>query len=109
MLEDYCDNLFIPPTAVLLYELHKPDTDRDVPRITQSVEEIRRCLAYLNEQLGPAEYLGGAQFTLADAGFAPRAILLNRLSVEIDGALPAVVAWIERLKTRPSVRALGLL
>ncbi len=109
VLEDYCDNLFIPPTAVLLYELHKPDGDRDVPRITQSVEEIRRCLAYLNEELGTGEYFGGVQFTLADAAFAPRAVLLNRLSVEINGSLPTVVGWIERLKTRPSVRALGLL
>jgi glutathione S-transferase len=109
LLEDHCDNFFIPPTAVLLYELYKPEAERDAQRIAQSREDIRRSLAFVNEHLGSGEYLGGSQFTLADAAFAPRAILLNRLSVEVDASMHAVSAWIERLKTRPSVQALGLL
>lgn len=109
LLEDYCDTAFMPPTAVLLFELHKPDGERDLQRFEQSREEIRRCMAFMNEQLGSGEYLGGAQFTLADAAFAPRAVLLNRLSVELDPSLETVLAWIERLKARPSVRSLGLL
>jgi glutathione S-transferase len=63
----------------------------------------------LNQQIGSGEYLGGSQFTLADAAFAPRVILLNRMSVELDGSLGPVLNWIERIKARPSVRALGLL
>ena len=109
LLEDHCDNFFIPPTAVLLYELYKPEGERDLQRIDQSREELRRCLAYVEEHLGAGDYIGGSQFTLADAAFAPRAILLNRLSVEIEPSMSGVVAWIERLKARPSVRALGLL
>jgi glutathione S-transferase len=109
LLEDHCDNFFIPPTAVLLYELYKPEGERDGQRIEQSREELRRCLGYVEEYLGAGDYIGGAQFTLADAAFAPRAILLNRLSVEIDTSMSGVLAWIERLKARPSVRALGLL
>ncbi len=109
LLEDYCDTVFIPATAVLLFELHKPEAEREHAKIEQSRDEIHRCLAYLNTHLGGADFLGGAQFTLADAGYAPRVILLNRLSVEVDGSTPAVLAWIERLKVRPSVRGLGLL
>lgn len=109
LLEDYCDNSFMPSTAVLLYELHKPEEERDLQRLEQSRDEIRRCMAFVNEQLGSGEYLGGSQFTLADAAFAPRTILLNRLSVDLDPSLGAALAWIERLKVRPSVRALGLL
>jgi glutathione S-transferase len=109
MLEDFCDERLIPPTAVLLYELHKTEAERSNQRIEQSRDDIRRCLAYVEDALGNADFLGGAQFTLADAAFAPRAILLNRLSVEIDASSAALLGWIERLKTRPSVRALGLL
>ena len=108
MLEDYCDNLFMPPAAILLFELHKAEAERDQQRIEQSRDEIQRCLAYVNHFLGSAEYLGGTQFSLADAGFAPRAVLLNRLSIEVDASLTAVELWIGRLKVRPSVRALEL-
>jgi glutathione S-transferase len=109
LLEDYCDNSFMPPTAVLLYELHKAEEERDQRRIEQSRAEIRQCLMHVNAQFGSGDYLGRSQFTLADAAFAPRAILLNRLSVELDDSLTAVTGWIERLKARPSVRGLGVL
>jgi glutathione S-transferase len=109
LLEDYCDNSFMPHTANLLHELYKPEGERDEARIEISRQEIQRCMAYVNQQLGSNEWLAGSDFTLADASFAPRAILLNRMSVEIDGSLTAVLAWIERLKGRPSIRSLGLL
>jgi glutathione S-transferase len=108
MLEDFCDNAFIPPTSVLLAELRKPENERDAARIQQSHADIRRCLAHLQEQMGTGPYLVGAQFTLADAAFAPRAVLLGRMSVDLDSSLAVAAAWIERLKERPSVRALGL-
>jgi glutathione S-transferase len=109
LLEDYCDNSFMPHTATLLHELYKPDGEKDQARIDQSRQEIQRCMAYMDQQLGGAEFLGGGQFTLADAAFAPRAILLNRMSVELDPSLAGVSSWIERMKTRPSIRTLGLL
>jgi len=109
LLEDFCDNSFTPPTSMLLHELYKPEAERDQQRIAQSHDEIRRCMAHVNHHLGSADYLGGSQFTLADAAFAPRATLLNRMSVELDGSLAAAVSWIERMKARPSVRQLGLL
>ena len=109
LLEDFCDNSFTPPTSVLLHELYKPDGERDQQRVQQSHEDIQKCMMHLNQQIGSGEYLGGSQFTLADAAFAPRVILLNRMSVELDGSLGPVLNWIERIKARPSVRALGLL
>jgi glutathione S-transferase len=109
LLEDFCDNSFTPPTSALLHELYKPEAERDQQRMQQYHEEIQRCMVHMNQQLRSGEYLGGSRFTLADAAFAPRVILLNRMSVELDGSLAPVVNWIERIKTRPSVRALGLL
>lgn len=109
LLEDFCDNSFTPPTSALLHELYKPEAERDQQRIQHSQDEIQRCMLHLNQQLGSGEYMGGSLFSLADAAFAPRVILLNRMSVELDGALASLANWIERIKARPSVRALGLI
>jgi stringent starvation protein A len=107
MLEDYCDNSFIPPTTMLLAQLHKTDAERDPQRVEQAREELRRALYYLRDHLS-GEYLVGKEFTLADAAYAPRIMVLGRLGVELEPALSSVQAWIDRIRARPSVRSLGL-
>jgi glutathione S-transferase len=109
LLEDYCDNSFIPPTTVLLAQLRKPDAERDVQRVEQAREELRRGLYHLRDRLaGGREFLAGSDFTLADAAFAPRIMVLGRLGIELEPALSAVQAWMDRIRARPSVRSLGL-
>ena len=108
MLEDYCDNSFIPPTTMLLTQIRKTDAERDGQRVEQAREELRRGLFFLRDRLGGQEYLVGREFTLADASFAPRIMVLGRLGIELEPALGSVQAWIDRIRTRPSVRGLGL-
>jgi len=108
MLEDYCDNSFIPPTTMLLAQLRKPDAERDQQRVEQAREELRRALSSLRDKLPGHEYLVGKEFTLADAAFAPPIMVLGRLGVELEPALAPVQAWIDRIRARPSVRGLGL-
>jgi len=108
MLEDYCDNSFIPPTTMLLAQLRRPEGERDNARIEQAREEVRRALHHVCESLDGHEYLAGNEFTIADAAFAPRMLVLGRLGFEFEPALAPVQAWIERMRQRPSVRALGL-
>src|SRR5262249_29429025 len=108
MLEDYCDNLFIPPTTMLLAQLRKPEAERDMPRVEQAREELRRALYFLRDRLGTQEYLVGREFQLADASFPPRIMVLGRLGIEFEPALASVQTWIDRLRTRPSVRGLNL-
>ena len=108
MLEDYCDNSFIPPTTMLLTQLRKTDAERDMQRVEQARDELRRGLYFLRDRLGSHEYLVGGEFTLADASFAPRLMVLGRLGVELEPALASVQAWIDRVRGRASVRALGL-
>jgi glutathione S-transferase len=108
MLEDYCDNSFIPPTTTLLAQLRKPEAERDAPRVEQAREELRRCLYHLRDRLEGNEFLTGNEFTIADAAFAPRMIVLGRLGFEFEPALAPVQAWLERVRVRPSVKALGL-
>src|SRR5262249_40756757 len=67
LLEDYCDNSFIPPTTLLLAQLRKPEAERDVARVEQARDELRRCLFHLRDKLEGNEFLVGKEFTLADA------------------------------------------
>src|SRR2546427_6748005 len=46
VLEDYCDNSFIPPTTTLLTQSHKAEGDRDRQRIEQARVEPQRALYY---------------------------------------------------------------
>jgi glutathione S-transferase len=108
MLEDYCDNSFIPPTTTLLAQLRKPEGERDGQRVDQAREELRRCLYYLRDRLDGHEFLVGPEFTIADAAFAPRMIVLGRLGFEFEPALAAVQGWLDRVRARASVKALGL-
>ena len=108
MLEDYCDNSFIPPTTMLLAQLRKPEAERDAQRVEQARDELRRALYYLRDKLGGQEYVVGREFTLADAAFAPRIMVLGRLGIELEPALAPVQAWIDRVRSRSSVRSLGL-
>lgn len=108
LLEDYCDNSFIPPTTMLLAQLRKPEAERDVQRVEQARDELRRCLYFLGDKLNGNEYLIGHEFSLADAAFAPRMMVLGRLGFEFEPALAPVQAWLERIRSRPSVRGLGL-
>jgi len=108
VLEDYCDNSFIPPTTTLLAQIRKVEAERDGQRVEQARDELRRSLYYLRDKLNGEEFLVGREFSLADAAFAPRIMVLGRLGFELEPALAPVQAWIDRLRTRPSVRGLGL-
>jgi glutathione S-transferase len=93
---------------MLLTQLRKVDAERDTQRVEQAREELRRSLYYLRDRLGGQEFLVGKEFTLADAAFAPRIMVLGRLGIELEPALNTVQAWIDRVRARPSVRSLGL-
>jgi RNA polymerase-associated protein len=108
LLEDYCDNSFIPPTTVLLAQALKPEGERDEQRVEQARDELRRCLYFLREHLDGHQFLVGDEFTLADAAFAPRMMVLGRLGFEFEPALAPVQQWLDRVRTRPSVAQLGL-
>ena len=107
LLEDFCDNSFIPPIGFILAELHKAEGERDNELIRRYQEQAVRVVAMLEKQLDGKEYLVGT-FSLADAAFAPRVLILAQLGIEVDARFPNVSGWINRLRARPSVRALGL-
>jgi glutathione S-transferase len=106
LLEDFCDNSFIPPAGLILAELSKPEAERDQDRLRRYQAELGRVLVRVEVHLEGKQFLGG-EFSIADAAFAPRAIILGQLGVELDPRLHNVPGWIARLRERPSVQALG--
>src|SRR3989449_8351443 len=108
LLEDYCDNSFIPPTTMLLAQLRKSDAERDQQRVEQARDELRRSLYFLRDALGGHEYLGGEEFTLADMAVGPRIMVLGRLRVELQAARAPAAAGIAPIRARPSGRRLRL-
>ena len=107
LLEDFCDNFFIPQTIFILTELHRSDAERDQEKLRRYSGEIQRVLQWLEPQLAGKSFLVG-EFSLADAAFAGRAVILSQLGIDIDARLHNVTGWIARLYERPSVRALGV-
>ncbi|MFQ5667667.1 MAG: glutathione S-transferase family protein [Candidatus Binatia bacterium] len=107
LLEDFCDVSFMPPAGIVLAELRKPQAERDADRLQRYQGEVARVLARVAGYLGEKQFLGG-DFSLADVAFAPRALILGQLGVEVDPRLHNVTAWIDRLRQRPSVQTLGL-
>jgi glutathione S-transferase len=85
--------------------LRKPEGERDASRIDNAKAEIAKGFDRLEKELSGKEYLVGA-FTLADAAFMSNFDLLDRFNIPVDSAkYPKTLAWIARLKARPSYAA----
>lgn len=104
-LEDYCDNSFLPSAGFVQAELSKPAGEQDAERLQRYRNELQRGLKRLEAFLSGKEYLVG-DFSLADIAFVPALLILPRLGVDVDPSLRGVGAWINRLKQRPSIKAL---
>lgn len=103
LLEDYADTAFTLPAMALQNELAKPAGTRDDSRVKAARDVVVKTLEMLNRELDGKEYLGGDSFSLADVAFAPMALQLEKLGVNLDNTLKNVKAWAQRLAARPSV------
>jgi glutathione S-transferase len=105
LLEDLRDSHFNPYFVHIMYEMRKPEGERDPQRIDNAKTEIIKCLDRLERELQGKEYLVGA-FSLADVAFMSNIELLDRFNIPVDAnRFPNTVAWIARLKARPSFAA----
>jgi len=105
MLEDFRDSHFNPFFVHIIHEMRKPEGERDAARIDNAKAEITKVFDRTERELKGKEYLVG-NFSLADAAFMSNIDLLDRFGIPVDAAkYPNTVAWIARLKTRPSYAA----
>jgi len=98
---EFCNRDFVPPVITLLYALRKPSAEQDPDKIRASREKLGgELLPRLETALRAVDYLVDG-YGLADLTFTPFMALCERLGVDL-APFPAVRAWYERLKARPS-------
>jgi glutathione S-transferase len=104
LMEDLRDSHFNPASGQLNRELRRPEAERDKNAIQQARAKITECFDRLEKELEGREYLAGP-FSLADIAFVPNIDTLDRIQVQVDPKYKNVLAWIARLKARPSFAA----
>ena len=105
LMEDFRDTHFNPYFVHILQETRKPEGERDEQRIQNAKAEITKGLDRIESELQDREYLAGP-FSLADVAFMSNLELLDRFSIPVDAnKYKQTVAWIDRLKARPSFAA----
>ncbi len=104
-LEDYADTAFTLSAGTYLIEHAKQAAERDPERLRRAKEEVDRALLLLDRELAGREYLGGT-FSLADAAFAPRLMLLVNRGVPFPEGTRSLRGYVDRLRNRESIRRL---
>jgi len=105
LLEDLRDTHFNPYFVHIIYEMRKPEGERDSQRIANAKAEIIKCFDRIEAELEGKEYLAGP-FSLADVAFMSNLELLDRFGIPVAAdKYKNAVAWIARLKARPSFTA----
>ena len=105
ILVDYGMAHFDSPYQKLRMELMKEKKDQSQPIIDGAKAELRKLLQRFEDELGDQEYLLG-DFSLADADLIPRFTRLEGFGVLPDASLPRLGKYLDRMKARPSVKAL---
>ena len=104
LMEDLRDSQFNPAAGQLNRELRKHEGEREQKIVEQARAKITECFDRLEKELQGRQYLAG-EFSLADIAFYPNIDALERIQVQVDAKYKNILAWIARLKARPSFSA----
>ena len=105
ILIDYGMAHFDNPYQKLRMELTKDPKEQSQPIIDGVKKELSKLLQRFEEELGDQQYLVG-DFSLADADLIPRFTRLEGFGVLPDPSLPRFTKYMERMKARPSIKAI---
>ena len=105
ILTDYGMAHFDSPYQKLRMELMKEAKEQSQPTIDAAKAELKKLLQRFEEELGEQQYLLG-DFSLVDANLIPRFTRLEGFGILPDPSLPRLGKYMERMKARPSVKAL---
>jgi glutathione S-transferase len=72
--------------------------------VEKSTEELNQYLETLNNEMRAREYIVD-DYSLADITYIPFFVRRERYKARIDDSLPHLKAWMDRLLSRPLVRA----
>jgi glutathione S-transferase len=104
ILVDYGMAHFDAPYQRLRMELMNDANEQNQQVIATAKAELKKLLQRLEDEIGEQQYLLG-DFSLVDADLLPRFTRLEGFGVLPDPSLPRLGKYLERVKTRPSVRA----
>ena len=105
ILVDYGMAHFDSAYQKLRMELMKEAKEQSQPIIDGAKGDLKKLLQRFEDELGDQQYLLG-DFSLVDADLIPRFTRLEGFGVLPDPALPRLGKYLERMKARPSVKAL---
>ena len=105
ILIDYGINHLDGPYQKIRLELMKDGKERNQDTIENAKKELKNLLQRLEREIGDQPYLAG-DFSLLDAALIPRFLRLEGFGVLPDPSLPGLGGWLQRMKARPSVRAI---
>ena len=110
--EELADDGITPAAGVVFREnllapiMFKRETDHALVEQARN-ETLPPLFDYLEGQLGDRDYLVGNAFSIADIAVASPIVNLHHGKGEVDaGRWPRLAAWVERMHTRPSFKAL---
>jgi len=105
LMEDFRDHYFNPPFVEIIHEVrYKPEDQRDLKLIERAKAEITKCFDRIERELQGKEYLAGS-FSLADIAYMANFDLMERFNIAVDPKYKNMLAWMGRLKARPSYAA----
>jgi glutathione S-transferase len=93
------------PYQKLRQELMKDPKEQSEPVIETAKKDLRKLLQRFENEIGDQLYLLG-EFSLADADLITRFTRLEGFGVLPDPSLPRLSKYLERMKERPSVKAI---
>jgi glutathione S-transferase len=107
ILVDYAINYLHEPYWALRGEnmMKKTPAERDQKIIAEKRAELLQKLQYLELELADKPYMLG-EFSLVDIDIFPRFPRMETFGVMPSPSLPRLNAWYERMKQRPSVKAI---
>jgi glutathione S-transferase len=83
----------------------KGEGERNQAVVAEETKVLRELLLYLEEAIGDRTYFMG-EFTLLDIALSTRFLRMESFGVLLDPSLPQLDAWLQRMKERPSVKAI---
>jgi glutathione S-transferase len=105
ILIDYGMAHFDSAYQKLRMELTKDPKEQNQQVIDSAKSDLKKLLQRFESELGGQEYLMG-DFSLVDADLIPRFTRLEGFGVLPDPSLPRLGKYMERMKARPSVKAI---
>jgi glutathione S-transferase len=105
VLVDYALNYTHEPYWALRGEMRKKESERDNSLMEEKRQTLRSLLQYLEEALGAKAYFL-SEISLTDIAIVPRFLRMETYGALPSPSLPRLSAWLQRMKERPSVKAI---